>query len=65
MGILELLTLVLVLLKAFGVIAWSWWLVFVPLAIALVFYILILSVFGTTFFLSWKKIFKDSNLRSK
>lgn len=36
MGFLELLTVVFVLLKAFDVIAWSWWLVFSPMYVYLV-----------------------------
>lgn len=31
MGILEVLTVVFVVLKIVGVIAWSWWWVFAPL----------------------------------
>ena len=30
MGFTEILTIIFVLLKVFGVISWSWWLVFLP-----------------------------------
>jgi hypothetical protein len=36
MGFTEILTIICVLLKAFGVITWSWWLVFLPEIIAAV-----------------------------
>lgn len=39
MGFTEILTIIFVLLKVFGVISWSWWLVFLPEIIAAVFYI--------------------------
>lgn len=35
-GVLGLLAIVLVLLKVFGKIAWSWWWVFAPLWVPLV-----------------------------
>lgn len=38
MGFLELLTLIFIVLKLTGVIAWSWWLVLTPLIIAGVLY---------------------------
>ncbi|MFN2746948.1 MULTISPECIES: hypothetical protein [unclassified Bacillus (in: firmicutes)] len=40
MGFLELLTVILILLKAFGQIDWSWWLVFLPIIISFSFYII-------------------------
>lgn len=48
MGFTEILTIIFVLLKVFGVISWSWWLVFLPEIIAVVFYIImvIASVMG-------------------
>lgn len=39
MGFLELLTIVFVVLKAVGVVDWSWWVVFSPVALAAVLYI--------------------------
>lgn len=39
MGFAEILTIIFVLLKAFGIISWSWWIVFLPEIIAIVFYI--------------------------
>ena len=44
MGFTEVLTIIFVLLKAFGVITWSWWIVFLPEIIAIAIYIL-LTVF--------------------
>lgn len=41
MGFTEILTIIFVLLKVFGVISWSWWLVFLPEIIAVVFYIIV------------------------
>lgn len=38
MGFLEILTLVLIILKALGIITVSWWVVFSPIIIALVIY---------------------------
>lgn len=48
MGICEILTIIFVLCKIFGVIAWSWGLVLLPEIIAFGLYILglILSLFG-------------------
>lgn len=40
MGFLELLTIIFIVLQLTGVIAWSWWLVFTPLIIAAVFYLI-------------------------
>ena len=39
MGFTEILTIVFILLKVFGVISWSWWLVWLPEIIAGVFYL--------------------------
>lgn len=48
MGFTEILTIIFVLLKVFGVISWSWWLVFLPEIIVVVFYIIVViaSVIG-------------------
>ncbi|MBZ5212950.1 MULTISPECIES: hypothetical protein [Bacillus] len=40
MGFLELLTLIFILLKVFGQIDWSWWLVFLPVIVSFSFYII-------------------------
>ena len=44
MGICEILTIIFVVCKLFGVITWSWWLVFLPEIIAVVFYIFIFAL---------------------
>jgi len=41
MGFSEVLTLIFVLLKVFGVITWSWWLVFSPIIVVLGCYLVI------------------------
>lgn len=41
MGFTEILTIIFILLKVFGVISWSWWLVFLPEIIAVCFYIIV------------------------
>lgn len=43
LGLLELLTLIFVLLKLTGLIAWSWWLVLLPAFIALAIYVIWIS----------------------
>ncbi len=49
MGFTEVLTIIFVLLKVFGVISWSWWIVFAPEIIALVLYValVIIGICGT------------------
>lgn len=44
MGILEILTIIFVVLKVLGVVAWSWWVVLSPLIIAVVLYIILAIV---------------------
>lgn len=44
MGFAEILTIIFVLLKVFKVITWSWWLVFLPEMIAIIFYVLMIVV---------------------
>lgn len=44
MGILEVLTIVFVVLKLVGVIAWSWWAVFIPTYVALAIYALVIGL---------------------
>lgn len=57
MGILELLTLIFVVLKLIGVIAWSWWLVLLPLLIALGIYLII----GVTFIIGYVRLKRQIN----
>lgn len=45
MGFFEVLTLIFVVMKLTGVIAWSWWWVFSPLLPAICIYILAILVF--------------------
>ncbi|WP_068986245.1 MULTISPECIES: transmembrane Fragile-X-F protein [Lysinibacillus] len=44
MGVAEVLTIVLVVLKLTGVIAWSWWLVLLPAIISFSIYLLIFVI---------------------
>ena len=44
MGILEVITIVFVVLKLVGVITWSWWTVFIPMYIAVVWYAIIIGL---------------------
>lgn len=44
MGVAEVLTIVLIVLKLTGVIAWSWWLVLLPAIISFSIYILIFVI---------------------
>lgn len=49
MGFLGLLTIIFIFLKAFGVLGWSWFLVFLPVIIGAgiyVFWILVILIFG-------------------
>lgn len=41
LGLCEILTIIFVLCKLFGVITWSWWICFLPSIIVLVFAIII------------------------
>lgn len=45
MGFTEVVTIIFILLKVFGVISWSWWFVFLPEIIASVFYLVLSIVF--------------------
>ena len=47
MGICELLTIIFVILKATGLITWSWWLVFAPMYPALVIYAVVVFIWLT------------------
>ena len=44
MGVLEVLTIVFVVLKLVGVIAWSWWEVFIPVYVAIAVYALVIGL---------------------
>lgn len=44
MGIFEVLTLIFIVLKLFGVIAWGWGLVLLPEIIAFICYILVIVI---------------------
>lgn len=44
LGFLSILTLIFVVAKLFGVIAWSWWLVFTPVLIGAGLTVLILII---------------------
>ncbi len=59
MGFLEVLTLIFVLCKVFGVVTWSWWIVLLPEIIAIAFYIVWFGVFGLIFNSTRKKIKKE------
>ncbi|EJT5913581.1 hypothetical protein P5E62_02430 [Clostridium perfringens] len=48
MGFLEILTLIFITLKLFGVITWSWWLVLLPEIIAGVGYVIAIILFIKT-----------------
>lgn len=41
MGICEVLTIIFVLCKLFGVVTWSWWIVFLPEIVAVTLYIIV------------------------
>jgi len=49
MGFLELLTIIFIVLKLTGVIAWSWWIVLLPMIIAAAIYAMIFAVWLTVF----------------
>ncbi|WP_077603636.1 hypothetical protein [Oceanobacillus sojae] len=55
MGFLEVLTLIFIALKLFGVIAWSWWLVLLPVIISAAIYVIILATVGVGFFTALRK----------
>lgn len=50
MGFLEVLTIIFVFLKAFSVITWSWWAVFIPMYIAFAIYVVMIVLWLATFF---------------
>jgi len=60
MGILEVLTIVFVVLKLLGVIAWSWWLVLLPLIISVSFSAIILTVALAAKYSEYRKLKRGS-----
>lgn len=54
MGILEGLTIIFVVSKILGLIAWSWWLVFSPLIVAMTIYLIMFLLFILGAFISLK-----------
>lgn len=44
MGFCEALTLAFIILKLMNVISWSWFVVFIPMYLAIVLYVLIITV---------------------
>ncbi|MCY8256408.1 hypothetical protein ACM5ME_20545 [Bacillus subtilis] len=58
MGLLEILTIIFVALKLFGVISWSWWLVLLPEIIAVGLYVLWFAFVGSLFVGTVKQLFK-------
>lgn len=55
-GILPILTIIFIILKVTGVVAWSWWVVFSPLLISLV----LLGIAVLILIYALKKIKKES-----
>lgn len=53
-GFTGVLTIIFVIAKLFGVINWSWWLVFTPVLISLGIFILILGVLGIFALIDYK-----------
>lgn len=51
MGLIETLTLILIVLKLFGLISWSWWLVLSPVFICLGIIILLVTVMTIMLFI--------------
>lgn len=44
MGFTEVLTIIFILLKVFGVISWSWWVVLLPEFIAIALYVVLVII---------------------
>lgn len=59
MGFLEVLTIIFVVLKLLGVITWSWFFVFLPLIIAVGFYVIVLAVYLIMFVKMKRKIDRE------
>lgn len=60
MGIAEVSTLILIILKLTGIIGWSWWLVLLPEIIAVGAYIIMIVLFGLAVCATVFKNFKDN-----
>lgn len=58
MGFLEVLTIIFVICKLFGVVSWSWWIVLLPEIIAVAFYFIWFCVLGLVFGRKKRKIDK-------
>lgn len=58
MGFTEVLTIIFILLKVFGAVDWSWWIVFLPEIIAVVFYVFLYVVQVSAFKKASKKMDK-------
>ena len=54
MGFTEVLTLLFIVLKVFGIIAWSWWIVLLPEIIAVGFYAILAVLAGSLGVHIWK-----------
>lgn len=52
LGIIETLTLIFIILKLFGVITWSWWLVTLPITSFIGFAIILFAIMGATHWFS-------------
>lgn len=61
MGFLEVLLLLFIALKIFGIISWSWWMVLIPLYVMVVLYGSIIALQITL----WRKAEKDFNDKFK
>ena len=59
MGIFEVVTIVFVVLKLTGVIAWSWWLVLLPLIISVSIYVIMLTVVITANYRVYRKLKRE------
>lgn len=55
MGFAEVLTIIFVLLKVFGIVTWSWWLVFLPEIIAGAFYLFVIIAWLVAMVKLWRK----------
>lgn len=65
MGICEVLTIIFVVCKIFGVISWSWWLVLLPEIIAFILYIFIFCMPFILTFIEYRSIHKEFRERKK
>lgn len=61
MGFLEVLLLLFIALKIFGIISWSWWVVLIPLYVMVVLYGSIIALQISL----WRKSEKDFNDKFK